>query len=60
MAQSITLSQQVDGSRDEEYLPLLEKWLAYLMSQHQPQIVYFQAGVDALQGDRYGLWRKNL
>jgi len=28
-------------------------WLAHLMDKHDPQLVFFQAGVDGLKGDRW-------
>ncbi|KAF5829580.1 hypothetical protein DUNSADRAFT_15879 [Dunaliella salina] len=56
-----------DGTTDAQCLPLLEKWLDHLVNHHQPQLMFFQAGVDALQGDslgrlaltRQGLIRRN-
>lgn len=36
------------------YHVLLDRqWLPRLMDQHRPQLVMFQAGVDALKGDRW-------
>jgi len=43
-----------DGTGDEEYLSVLRQWLPRLMEQHQPQLLFFQAGVDALKGDSFG------
>ena len=43
-----------DGTRDAEYLTLLRTWLPRLMVDHQPQLILFQAGVDALEGDSFG------
>ena len=41
-----------DGTEDEPYLDLLRQWLPRLIEQHRPQLMLFQAGVDALHGDR--------
>ena len=41
-----------DGTEDEPYLDLLRQWLPRLVEQHRPQLMLFQAGVDALHGDR--------
>ncbi len=35
-------------------LQVLERWLPRLWRGHAPQLVIFQAGVDALAGDAYG------
>eukprot|EP01025_Chloroclados_australasicus_P045947 TRINITY_DN50698_c0_g1_i2.p1 TRINITY_DN50698_c0_g1~~TRINITY_DN50698_c0_g1_i2.p1 ORF type:complete len:284 (-),score=31.37 TRINITY_DN50698_c0_g1_i2:95-946(-) len=42
-----------DGAGDEEYLSLLERWLPKLEA-HDPELIIYQAGVDALEGDRFG------
>lgn len=42
-----------DDTNDEQYLALLRSWLPRLMLQHRPQLIFFQAGVDALKGDRW-------
>jgi hypothetical protein len=42
-----------DDTNDEQYLALLRSWLPRLMQQHRPQLIFFQAGVDALKGDRW-------
>eukprot|EP00166_Cyanidium_caldarium_P001438 ctg_174.g117 len=47
-----------DGTEDAEYLEKLEFWLPALFSRVRPQLVFFQAGVDALRDDRLG--RLNL
>lgn len=44
-----------DGTEDEAYLGLLRQWLPRLVEQHRPQLMLFQAGVDALHGDRWAL-----
>ncbi|KAK9906768.1 hypothetical protein WJX75_007622 [Coccomyxa subellipsoidea] len=52
-----------DATGDEEYLALLREWLPRLFAQHQPQLVFFQAGVDAMEKDSFGrlsLTRKGL
>ena len=41
-----------DGTADEEYLALLQDWMPRLMATYRPQLVFFQAGVDALKGDK--------
>ena len=45
-----------DGTGDEEYLSTLRSWLPRLFEQGggPPELVYFQAGVDALAGDSFG------
>ncbi|KAG2488079.1 hypothetical protein HYH03_013382 [Edaphochlamys debaryana] len=43
-----------DDTGDAEYLALLQSWLPRLMRDHRPQLVFFQAGVDALKGDSFG------
>lgn len=43
-----------DGAGDAEYLQALGAWLPRLFETHDPQLVLFQAGVDALKGDSFG------
>jgi acetoin utilization deacetylase AcuC-like enzyme len=43
-----------DGVEDDEYLALLERHLATVLAEFAPDIVYYLAGVDPAQGDRYG------
>ncbi|GLC47189.1 hypothetical protein PLESTB_001622600 [Pleodorina starrii] len=43
-----------DETGDEEYLALLRSWLPRLLRDHRPQLILFQAGVDALRGDSFG------
>lgn len=43
-----------DGTTDEQYLALLESWMPRLLNKHQPQLLFYQAGVDALAGDSFG------
>jgi acetoin utilization deacetylase AcuC-like enzyme len=45
-----------DDISDEEYLHLLAKWMPRLADRH-PQLIIFQAGVDALQEDSLGNMR---
>lgn len=42
-----------DGASDSEYLQALEPALAQAFA-HRPDLVFFNAGVDVLQGDRFG------
>ncbi|KAJ1421720.1 histone deacetylase family protein [Ochromonadaceae sp. CCMP2298] len=42
------------GVGDDEYLSKLKTWLPYLFHSVQPQLVFFQAGVDIYEGDRLG------
>lgn len=35
-------------------LQVLEQWLPRLWTDHEPQLVIFQAGVDALKDDSFG------
>jgi len=43
-----------DFTGDEVYLKLLEEALDQLFADYQPQFVFFQSGVDVLQGDKLG------
>lgn len=43
-----------DGTGDAEYLALLRDWLPRLFAEHRPQLVFFQAGVDAMVRDSFG------
>jgi len=43
-----------DFTGDEVYLKLLEQALDQLFVDYQPQFVFFQSGVDVLQGDKLG------
>lgn len=45
-----------DDCADDEYLGQLEHWLPLLFARHQPELVFFQAGVDALKQDKFGRW----
>lgn len=42
------------GTTDEEYLAKLNMWLPLLFDSVQPQLVFYQAGVDIYEGDRLG------
>jgi acetoin utilization deacetylase AcuC-like enzyme len=42
------------GMGDDEYLSKLKTWLPYLFHSVQPDLVFFQAGVDIYEGDRLG------
>jgi acetoin utilization deacetylase AcuC-like enzyme len=39
---------------DAEYLAILDEWIPSLLERHEPKLVFFQAGVDALQEDSFG------
>ncbi len=43
-----------DGTRDEEYLDLLASALAQILERFKPEVIFYQAGVDVLAGDRFG------
>lgn len=43
-----------DRITDSEYLFELEKALAEIESQFQPDIIFYLAGIDVLKGDRFG------
>ena len=43
-----------DGVGDEEYLGLLQHHLAAILGRFSPDLVFYLAGVDPAQGDRYG------
>lgn len=45
-----------DATEDAEYLSMLRDWIPGLFDKHSPQLVFFQAGVDALGGDSFGRW----
>jgi acetoin utilization deacetylase AcuC-like enzyme len=42
-----------DGTTDAEYLQKLEYHLNTLVKQHQPKVIFFQAGVDPLVGGTF-------
>lgn len=43
-----------DGTGDDEYLDLLNSNLGSIISQHQPDFIFYLAGVDILSTDRLG------
>lgn len=43
-----------DGTTDEQYLDRLEESLPILLERARPDLILYQAGVDVLQGDRFG------
>ncbi len=43
-----------DGVTDEEYLGRLARALPQLVERFRPQLLFYQAGVDVLAGDRFG------
>ena len=43
-----------DGTGDHEYLSLLAQPLPVILADHHPDLVFFLAGVDVVQGDRFG------
>ncbi|MEW5318395.1 MAG: hypothetical protein WDW38_009620 [Sanguina aurantia] len=43
-----------DGCKDAEYLAVLSERLPLLHATHQPQLIFFQAGVDPLEADSFG------
>jgi len=47
----IALPDETDSS---QYLSMLHEWIPGLFHRHAPQLVFFQAGVDALRGDSFG------
>jgi acetoin utilization deacetylase AcuC-like enzyme len=42
------------GCRDDEYLAALDRHLPAALDEHAPDLVFYQAGVDGLEGDRFG------
>lgn len=44
----------LDSTGDEHYLAVLSDWLRQLIHSHNPSLVFFQAGVDALHEDSFG------
>lgn len=42
------------GAGDAEYLPLLKEHLDRIINTEKPDIIFYQAGVDVLEGDRFG------
>lgn len=46
-----------DGVQDDDYLALLERHLAAILAAFTADLVFYLAGVDPAQGDRYGRLR---
>lgn len=49
-----------DGTGDEDYLRLLGHHLPAMVEKVQPDIAFFQSGVDVLQTDRFGKLKVTL
>jgi acetoin utilization deacetylase AcuC-like enzyme len=47
----------VDGVQDDDYLAILERHLAAILAGFEADLVFYLAGVDPAQGDRYGRLR---
>jgi acetoin utilization deacetylase AcuC-like enzyme len=43
-----------DGTGDDEYLGLLRRHLGAIFAAFAPDLIFYLAGVDPVQGDRYG------
>ncbi len=43
-----------DGTSDGEYLDLLAPALPQILERFKPEVMFYQAGVDVLAGDRFG------
>jgi acetoin utilization deacetylase AcuC-like enzyme len=43
-----------DGTEDNTYLSILQEILPRLIDKHQPELIFYQAGVDILETDRLG------
>jgi acetoin utilization deacetylase AcuC-like enzyme len=43
-----------DGVQDETYLELLTQALPRILERFSPELIFYQAGVDVLAGDRFG------
>jgi acetoin utilization deacetylase AcuC-like enzyme len=43
-----------DGTQDETYLDLLTQALPSILERFSPELIFYQAGVDVLAGDRFG------
>jgi acetoin utilization deacetylase AcuC-like enzyme len=53
--QSSDVDVELDaGTTDEEYLLKLQAWLPYLTKTLQPDLIFYQAGVDISGKDRLG------
>lgn len=49
-----------DGVTDDEYLRLLAEYIPALLREFQPNLVFYQAGVDPFAGDRLGKLKLTL
>jgi acetoin utilization deacetylase AcuC-like enzyme len=43
-----------DGTTDEQYLDILTRSLPRILERFTPDLIFYQAGVDVLAGDRFG------
>jgi acetoin utilization deacetylase AcuC-like enzyme len=43
-----------DGMTDEQYLDILAQALPQVLKRSTPDVIFYQAGVDVLAGDRFG------
>jgi len=43
-----------DGTDDDEYLDALERHVPGLLASHRPDLVFYLAGADPYEGDRWG------
>lgn len=46
-----------DGMDDERYLAELDRWLPVALERARPELAFYLAGVDVVEGDRYGRLR---
>ena len=46
-----------DGAHDDDYLAILERHLAAILAEFTADLVFYLAGADPAQGDRYGRLR---
>jgi acetoin utilization deacetylase AcuC-like enzyme len=49
-----------DGIKDDEYLKVLSEYVPAILREHQPDLVFYQAGVDPHAGDRLGRMKLTL
>ena len=40
------------GAGDQEYLDLLDAWLPTVIEEAEPDLIFYQAGVDVCRADR--------
>jgi len=43
-----------DGTGDEGYLTHLQKWVPYILDNHRPELVIYEAGADPYEDDQLG------